>query len=92
PEARLEEQGVLDELKFLVDAHELDRVVLIQHAGCAFYGQRLGVPEDRKPSLQAADLVRAAHFVRKATSLTRIEGWIAQISGKQITFVPVPVD
>ncbi len=92
PEARLEEQGVLDELIFLVEAHELDRVVLIQHAGCAFYGHRLEVTDDHLPSLQRADLVRAAHFVRKATPLSRVEGWMLQIDGDRISFEQIDVD
>jgi hypothetical protein len=37
----LEEQGVVDELHFLVEAHELRRVVLIAHQSCAFYAARL---------------------------------------------------
>ena len=41
PQAHLEEQGVLDELKFLVEVHKLRRVVLIAHQGCAFYAARL---------------------------------------------------
>src|SRR3954462_14452622 len=38
PEAHLEEKGVVDELHFLVEVHQLKRVVLIAHQGCAFYG------------------------------------------------------
>lgn len=92
PEARLEEQGVLDELRFLVEAHELDRIVLIQHAGCAFYGQRLEVAQDHMSSLQRADLVRAAHFVRRMTPLSAIEGWQLTLDGSKVEFVPVDVD
>src|SRR5271154_3889390 len=33
----LEQQGVVDELNFLVQVHELQRIVLIAHDGCAFY-------------------------------------------------------
>jgi len=92
PEARLEEQGLLDELKFLVDAHALDRVILIQHAGCAFYSERIQIAPARMAGLQRADLVRAAHFVRKTTPLSRVEGWMANIIDDQITFEPVDVD
>src|ERR671919_1438262 len=42
PQAHLEEQGVIDELNFLVEVHKLRRVVLIAHQGCAFYSTRLG--------------------------------------------------
>ncbi len=42
-QARIEEAGLLDELKFLVDAHGLEKVVLIQHEDCAFYRVSLEV-------------------------------------------------
>ncbi len=89
PEAKLEQRGVLEELHFLVDAHELDRVILIQHAGCAFYGMRLGVAPEHLPSLQRADLVRAAHVVRQVSPDVSIGGWIANVVGGSIQFDPV---
>src|SRR5262245_45082772 len=47
PQAHLEEQGVVDELKFLVEVHGLKRIVLIAHEGCAFYGTRLELKDRR---------------------------------------------
>src|SRR6187549_2595856 len=47
PQAHLEEQGVVDELQFLVEEHKLRRIVLIAHDGCAFYGGRLGLADRR---------------------------------------------
>ncbi len=38
-----EEEGVLEQLRFLITAHALQRVVLIAHADCGFYVDRLGV-------------------------------------------------
>src|SRR5690606_12818175 len=57
-EAHLEEQGVVDELQFLVEAHGLDRVVLIAHAGCAFYSSRLHLPGTYLEAQQRIDLVK----------------------------------
>ena len=91
-QARLSEEGVLEELLFLVKAHELDRVVLIQHQGCAFYAQTLGVDPQRMKPLQHADLVRAAHFVRHQTPLTRVEAYFAAVRGNAVAFEPVSVD
>lgn len=90
-QAVLEEQAVLDELTFLVEAHELDRVVLIQHAGCAFYGARLGVGPDDLADRQREDLIKAAAAVRKAMPDVRVEGWMLVIKGEQISFEPAPV-
>ena len=85
-QARLAEEGVVDELKFLVDAHELDRVILIQHGGCAFYKGRLGVREQSLEQLQKADLARAAYTVRHAIGVTAIEGYFARPDPKGIQF------
>ena len=91
-QAQLHETGVIDELRFLIEAHELGRVVLIQHEQCAFYGVRLGVPPERMTQLQKADLVRAAYVIRKVTSLERVEGYFARRDRGRIIFDPVPID
>lgn len=91
PEAHLEEQGVVDELKFLVEVHKLKRVVLIAHQGCAFYGSRLSLNEPRLELVQRADLVRAAAFVHRVTGLDRIEGYYARLTEGKVVFEPVEV-
>src|SRR3954470_7904190 len=40
----VQHQAAHTQLDFLVRAHELDRVVLITHFGCAVYAHRLGLP------------------------------------------------
>jgi len=80
---RLEHAAVADELKFLVEVHGLDRVVLIQHQGCAFYTTRLGLSESSAEQHQRNDLQRAADFVREVTGVGRIEPFFArQIDGR----------
>ena len=91
-QAQLEEAGVIDELRFLIEAHQLSRVVLIQHENCAFYGVRLGVQEERMGQLQRADIVRAAYLIRKVTSLGHIEGYFARRDRGRMLFEPVPID
>ena len=85
-QARLAESGVIDELKFLVEAHELDRVILIQHGGCAFYKGRLNVREESLEQLQKADLARAAYAVRHAIDVSNIEGYFARPDPEGIQF------
>lgn len=91
-EARLEEEGAIDELRFLIEAHELERVVLIQHEGCAFYGVRLGFSGAEAMDAQRADLSRAAALVRRATGLGRVEAFMARRGDGVIRFEAVPVD
>jgi hypothetical protein len=91
-EARLEEEGVIGELKFLVDAHGLEKVVLIQHEGCAFYAHRLGVERERMASLQRADLVRAAFQIRRVSSEVEVQAYFAVRGGEGIVFERVEIE
>jgi hypothetical protein len=91
-EARVAQDGAVDELKFLVEAHGLTRVVLIQHEGCAFYTARLKVPTANMAALQRADLVRAAYFIRHVTSLANIDAYFARKDGDAIVFERVPTE
>jgi len=87
--ARIEEAGVLDELKFLADEHKLERIVLIQHEDCAFYTKLLEVREQSLEQLQKADLVRAAHMVRHVIGVERVEGYFARRVESGVAFEPV---
>ena len=91
PQAHLEEQGVVDELRFLVEVHKLRRIVLIQHQSCAFYATRLELKEPRLELLQKADLVRAAAYVHRVTGLDRIEAFFARLNDGVLSFEPVQV-
>ena len=91
-EARLEEEGVIDELRFLVTAHKLTRIVLIQHEGCAFYINRLKVREQSVEQLQKADLVRAAYTIRHWVKLDQIEGYYCRRAEDGMTFEPVKLE
>ena len=91
-QARLEEQGVIDELLFLIQAHALDRVVLIQHQGCAFYDGRLKVRQQSMEQLQQADLARATYLIRHVTSLENIEGYFARNTPTGIDFEAISLE
>jgi hypothetical protein len=91
PQAHLEEQGVVDELQFLVQVHGLKRIVLIAHQGCAFYSTRLELAEPRLELVQRADLVRAAAFVHRVTGLGDIRAYFARNTDGTIRFEEVQV-
>lgn len=90
-DSTIEAQAVMDELKFLVEAHGLKRVVLIQHEGCAFYRLRLGLTSEQIVSYQDDDLSRAAQVIHEHTGLDTIEGYFAARANKGIHFRPVPI-
>ena len=91
-EARLEEEGVIDELQFLVSAHNLSRIVLIQHQDCAFYKTRLKVREASIEQLQRADLVRSAYTIRHWVKIDQIEGYFLRKTDEGIVFEAVQLD
>ena len=59
-----EEEGVSEQLRFLVKVHGLERVVLIAHEECAFYTQRLQVSPLQLEAQQQEDMVKAVQRVR----------------------------
>ena len=91
PQAQLEEQGVVDELRFLVEAHSLGKVVLIAHQSCAFYAARLELQEPRLELVQRADLVRAAAYVHRVTGIEDIQAYFARLEDTKVVFDPVTV-
>ncbi len=91
PQAHLEEQGVVDELQFLVKVHGLKRIVLIAHQGCAFYGDRLDLKEPRLERVQRADLVRAAASIHRVTGVGAIDAYFARLDAGAVRFEAVEV-
>lgn len=88
-QAHVQEQGVVDELKFLVDVHQLKRVVLIAHEGCAFYSARLSLQDRRMELVQRADLVRAASYVRRVTGIDHVSAFFARLTDRHMRFESV---
>lgn len=90
-QAVLEEQGIVDELKFLVEVHKLKKVILIAHQACAFYTARLELKDPRLELVQRADLVRAAAYVHRVTGLDAIHAYFARLADGRVRFEPVEV-
>lgn len=88
-----EEEGVLEQLRFLVEAHELTRVVLIAHQDCAFYLERLQVSPLQLESLQREDMSRAVNRIRALGRDLHIDAFFARKDdeNKRIIFEHLPV-
>ena len=84
-----EARGVEDALRFLIRVHDLSRVVLIAHEGCAYYRERLGVPDSSLLAQQRQDLDKAARAVRKFEAALAVDAFVAQMSGSRIRFEPL---
>jgi len=84
--AYVERDGVREELRFLVEVHKLERLVLIAHQGCAFYSQRLALPDDEIEVRQREDLARAADFIRETMPGIVVETFFARPMSGRIAF------
>jgi hypothetical protein len=91
PQAHLEQQGLVNELNFLVKVHGLKRLVLIAHQGCAFYTANLQLDERRLELVQRADLVRAAAFVDQVTGIESIDAYFMRLVDGRFRFERVEV-
>lgn len=84
--AAIGHEGVLDDLVFLAEAHDIKRIVLIAHAGCAFYSERLGVREGLADH-QQRDLRQVRAMIQDRLPAVEVEGYLAQTTdGGRIQF------
>jgi hypothetical protein len=85
--------GIRDQIRFLIEAHGLRTVVLIQHHGCAFYAAALpdATPESMKPE-QDNDLLAAKAQVRRMSPGIKVITVYARLTGTTVSFEPVFLD
>lgn len=60
-----ESVALTTQLRFLVQAHCVQVIVLIAHEGCAYYRERLGLPADMIEEQQLLDLQRATDAIMR---------------------------
>jgi hypothetical protein len=77
------------QLEFLARVHGLERLVLIAHAGCAFYLDTLRTRPEELEARQIEDLLTAAARLRLAHPGLAVEMYLARRSAKEISFEPV---
>jgi hypothetical protein len=79
-------EAARSQIDFLVRVHDLERVVLITHYGCAAYGHRLGRPPRECLPAQAADIRAAAAALRGWYPGIRVDAFLAMRSGYWLSF------
>jgi hypothetical protein len=82
---------VAGELKFLADAHGLQRVVMIAHQGCGLYAAAMDLPDNLLEGQQRTDLAQAAAQIRNTTGIDAVEAWFLRIADGEISFEEVPL-
>jgi hypothetical protein len=79
-------QTARGQLDFLVQVHELERIVVITHYGCAYYGRRLGQGPEECLTAQIEDAHRALATLREWYPEMRLEAYLAMRSESNLSF------
>jgi hypothetical protein len=79
-------QSVGEQLRFLLRVHEVKQVVLIAHQPCAYYLERLGIPEADLEAEQRRDLQHAAWAVQRADPALEVAGFVSWAEGQATRF------
>jgi hypothetical protein len=91
-----EDSDLLDaartQLDFLVQAHDLERIVLITHYGCAWYGQRLELPPDECLPSQTDDVRSAASTLRSWYPTLEVEAYLAMRTHDWFSFHQLDIE
>jgi hypothetical protein len=81
-----EEEGVAEQLRFLISVHEVRHVVLIAHQDCAYYTQWLHVPPLQLEARQLDDLAKAVRRVRRFSIDIAVSGFFARRRDDRVLF------
>lgn len=73
-----EEEGLVEQLRFLVKVHGLERVVLVAHQDCAFYTERLHVSPLQMETQQREDMQTAVQRVRSFAPGLLVDAFFAR--------------
>ena len=82
-------RGVEEQIRFLVQVHDIRTVVLVAHQGCAYYAQRLRLGVDHIEPAQREDLQKATEAVLKLAPGVVVKRYLARISGTSVGFEAV---
>jgi hypothetical protein len=75
-----------EQLGLLVRVHQLSRIVLVAHYGCAFYIERLKRDADTCLPIQLEDLKRARAAVKERFPRVTVETYLAMRKGPRMSF------
>jgi hypothetical protein len=86
-----DEEAVAEQIRFLIESHGLQRIVMIAHRGCGFYLKKLHVAEASVRHRQESDLQRAAERIRTLSTGVRVEAYVASAEGDAVVFESIDV-
>ena len=87
--AHWEARGVEEQLRFLAQVHEIRKVVLIAHVGCAYYAHHLLLAADVVEREQLDDLRKAHWTVQRIVPGIEVGQYLLRVSGQEVAFEAV---
>jgi hypothetical protein len=84
-----EGEAIVDQLQFLLAVHQVHRVVLIAHDGCAYYSERLRVSPLQRESKQHEDMLKAIRRVKSLDFDLNVDAYFARLDGAKVKFEAV---
>jgi hypothetical protein len=81
-----QQPAIRTQLDFLVREHELERIVLITHYGCAWYGHQLQRSPVQCLSAQVEDVEAAAAVLQGWYPGLRVEAYLAMRQNEWVSF------
>jgi hypothetical protein len=87
-----EEDASLEEIRFLVESHNLEQLVLIAHESCGYYLKWLHLPAAGLRQRQEMDLKTVAGRLRSLHGRLRVTAYFAVRDADRVRFDPVPVE
>jgi hypothetical protein len=79
-------QTTREQLDFLVRVHELERIVLITHYGCAYYAELCRKEADGCLPIQMEETSQAAQLLRQWFPGMEVEAYLAMRRGHCLSF------
>lgn len=83
--------AVAAQLEFLIDVHQVKRVILIAHEGCAFYTQLLQISPIALKQQQLEDITKAAIRVQQFASDLVVETYFAHMQNNRVIFERIAI-
>ena len=79
-------QTTREQLDFLIRVHELERIVLISHYGCAFYAELCGRDPEGCVPVQLQEMRDGTSLLKRWFPELTVEAYLAMRRGNNLTF------
>ncbi|MGQ0637209.1 MAG: carbonic anhydrase [Planctomycetaceae bacterium] len=84
-----EEEGVVSQLRFLLEVHRIERLVLIAHDDCGYYTEWLKISPLQLETRQREDMLKAIRRVQRFGFPLDVSAYFARLRRNRVQFEQV---